>query len=76
MPEGRSYLDLSRQLTLPQSHSHKGQMKGIVQGDAIENLMAAEDDATAIAILEPQDWIDERAGAATVRVRVIEEGAL
>jgi hypothetical protein len=73
MSKGLGNLDLGRQLTLTQCHSRKGQMKRIVQSDTIENLMTAEDDAIAIAIIEPQDWIDERACVAAVRFCVIEE---
>jgi hypothetical protein len=48
-------------------------MRRIVQSDTIENLMTAEDDAIAIAIIKPQDWIDERASVAAGRFWVIEE---
>ena len=73
MSEGRGDLGLSRQLTLAQCHSHKGQMKGVAQSDTIEDLMTAEDDAIAIAIIEPQDRVDEGASVAAVRFGVIEE---
>ena len=56
-----------------QCHGHKGQMKRVVQSDTVENLMTAEDDAIACAIVEPQDRIDERALAAAVRFCISEE---
>ena len=73
MSKGGSNLDLGGQPTLAQCHSHKGQMKGIAQSDTIEDLMTAEDDAIAIAIIEPQGRVDEGATVAAGRFGVIEE---
>jgi hypothetical protein len=53
MSEGGGDLGLGCQPTLAQCHSHKGQMKGVAQSDTIEDLMTAEHDAIAIAIIEP-----------------------
>jgi hypothetical protein len=58
MPKGLGDVNLSRQPTLTQGHRHEGQMDRIVESDAIENLMTAEDDAIAIAIVEPQQGIE------------------
>jgi hypothetical protein len=48
-------------------------MKGVAQSDTIEDLMTAEHDAIAIAIIEPQSRVDKGAAVAAGRFGVIEE---
>ena len=58
MTKGVGDLDLRRQLTEAQGHSHEGQMDRIVKRNTIENLMTTEDNTIAIPIVKPQDGID------------------
>jgi hypothetical protein len=59
--EGSRDRTLGSQLTLTQGDGYQRQMLGITQGHAIENLMAAKDDAIAITIVEPHRGIDRSA---------------
>jgi hypothetical protein len=73
MTKGHSDLTLCRQLTLAQHHRHEGQVVRIIQSHPIENLMTAEEDAIASAIVEPQTRINMRALVAGVGFGVREE---
>jgi len=59
--EGSSQLPLGGQLALPEHDTDKTHVWPVVQSDPIDWVMATEDDAVAVAIIEPQAWSDERA---------------
>jgi len=56
--EGMSQFLLRSHLTLPEHDTDKAEVWSVVEGDPVDRLVAAEDNAVAIVIDEPQTWGD------------------
>ena len=60
--EGTSQFLLGSQFALPEHDTDEAEVWQVVEGNPIDRLVAAEDDAVAVALDEPQTWGDESAG--------------
>ena len=59
--KGACQVGLSGQLALAEHDTDKAKMCRVIQGDAVDGLMAAEDDTVASGIDKPQAWADKGA---------------
>jgi hypothetical protein len=60
--EGPGQLLLGGQFALPEHDTDEAEVGDVVEGDAINRLVPAEDNAVAVVVGEPQAWGNERAG--------------
>ncbi len=60
--EGTSQILLGSQFTLPKHDTDIAEVWQVVEGDSIDRVVSAEDNAVAVVINKPQAWGDKSAG--------------